>query len=65
MKEKVYETCADCGEFSFCDKIKTKFGKEKYNYKKSMQCLDFIKNHGYDDFIKKAERWKGYFGKLE
>jgi hypothetical protein len=65
MKEKGYEMCADCGEFSSCDKIKTKFGKEKYNFKKCMQCLDFIKKNGYSKFIKIAENWKGPYGKLE
>lgn len=65
MKEKEYETCADCAEFSSCEKIGTKFGKEKYNFKKCMQCLEFIKKNGYSKFINIAEKWKGPFGKLE
>ncbi|WP_455392197.1 DUF3795 domain-containing protein [[Eubacterium] cellulosolvens] len=65
MKEKDFETCAECEEFSSCDKIQTKFGKEKYNFKKSMQCLEFIKRNGYLKFIKIADKWKGPFGKLE
>jgi hypothetical protein len=28
MKEEEYETCADCGEFSDCKEIVTKFGKK-------------------------------------
>jgi hypothetical protein len=65
MKEKEYETCADCAEFLSCEKIITKFGKEKYNYKKCMQCLDYIKKNGRDKFIKIASKWKGPFGILE
>lgn len=65
MKEKKLETCADCTEFSSCEKINTRFGKEKYNLKKCMQSLDFIKKNGYPKFIKKAEKWKSYWGKLE
>ena len=64
LKEKEYETCADCEEFSTCDKIITRFGKEKYNFKKCMQFLEFIKKNGYSKFTKIAKNWKGPYGKI-
>lgn len=63
--EKKLETCADCLEYSSCERINTRFGKEKYTHKKIMQCLEFINKYGYEKFIKKANTWKGPYGKLE
>ena len=65
IKEKGYETCVECVEFSSCEKIITKFGKQKYNVKKCMQCLEYIKKNGYSKFIKMAKNWKGPYGKIE
>lgn len=64
IKEKNFISCADCDKYLICKKISKKFGKEKYNFKKCMQSLEFIKNNGYDNFIKIAENWKGPFGKI-
>lgn len=64
IKEKKYSSCADCDKYLTCKKIKKKFGNDKYNFKKCMQCLDFIKNNGYDKFTKIADKWKGPFGKI-
>lgn len=65
MKDKEYETCAECAEFHSCENIKTKFGKEKYNFRKCKQCLEFIRENGYSEFIEVAKNWKGPYGKIE
>jgi hypothetical protein len=65
MREKEFDTCAECEEYSLCEKIIVKFGKEKYNHKKCMQCLDYISEHGFSVFIENAEKWKGPYGRLE
>jgi hypothetical protein len=65
MVEREYLTCADCEEYSSCEKIHDRFGKELYNFKKYMESLEYINKHGYSEFIKKANKWKGTYGKLE
>ena len=60
FKEKGLRTCADCKEYP-CSILETFFGKGREKYRKH---LDYIRLHGYQEFFKKADKWKGPTGKL-
>jgi len=38
--------------------------KNGYKYGKYKQSMDFIRENGYDEFTKIADKWKGPYGKL-
>ncbi len=63
--EKKLETCADCKEYTSCEKIKTFQDKSGYKYKKYKQTIDYIREYGYDKFLKIADNWPGPYGKLD
>ncbi len=61
FKEKRLQTCADCSDYP-CNILEVFFGKGRAKYRKQ---LDYIKNHGYREFLKNADRWRGPSGKLD
>lgn len=63
-KDKNLTTCADCVNFQKCSIISNRFKVGSNDNKKCMESLEYIKNNGYDAFIKKAKKWKSYWGKL-
>lgn len=65
FKEKRFETCADCTDYSSCKIIRGFHDATGYKYKKYAQAMDFIRNNGYDNFVKRAANWKGPYGKLD
>ncbi len=64
FKERKLETCADCRDYPSCETIGRFHDKTGQKYKKYKQSMDFIRENGYDDFIKNAATWKGPYGKF-
>ena len=58
-------TCADCPDFSSCPIIQSFYRKRGYKYGKYRQSMEFIRTHGYEEFIRKADTWKNAYGSLE
>ena len=60
FKKREFETCADCSDFP-CEIVEVFYGKGKEKYRKHIL---FIKEYGYEEFLKKANQWKSATGKL-
>jgi hypothetical protein len=60
FKDHKLETCADCITYP-CDILETFFSKGRKKYRKQ---LDLIRQYGYQEFLKNAEKWKSASGKL-
>ena len=58
-----YNTCADCHEIDSCEIINEFHGKNGYKYKKYKQAIEYIKDNGYAEFLRIADRWNGAYGK--
>lgn len=58
-------TCGDCSEYETCDRIREWQSKTGYKYQKYRETLEYIRDHGYDAFLKKSADWKNAYGKLE
>ena len=65
FKDKGFDTCIDCSEFAKCEIINEFYNKNGFKYKKYKEALEYIKENGYNEFIKKADSWKGAYGKLK
>ena len=65
FKVKRFETCADCGKINECEIINEFYNKTGYKYKKYKEAIEYIRENGYDEFMKKADSWKGAYGKLK
>lgn len=65
FKERKFETCADCPDYSSCRIIQGFYNKKGYKYKKYKQSIEFIRKNGYENFLKKADIWIGPYGKLD
>lgn len=61
--KKSYYTCAECSQYPSCDVIKDFYEKNGFKYKKYKQACDYIRENGYDEFIKIADNWKNAYGK--
>ena len=61
---KGLETCGDCDEFLSCNLIQGWYRKKGYKYQKYKESIDFIREYGYDDFLRKITTWKRAYGKL-
>ena len=57
------ETCADCQDFS-CEILEVFWSKKGWKYKQYRKQLEFIRQNGYEEFLKNADAWKGPHGKL-
>jgi len=64
FKDRKFETCADCCDYSDCKIIHGLYGKNGYKYRKYQQAIEFIRENGYAKFINIADAWKGPYGKL-
>lgn len=58
-------TCGDCDSYATCDAIQNFHGKSGYKYKKYRQAVAFIREHGYQAFLKIADGWKNQYGRYE
>ncbi|MGD6809238.1 MAG: DUF3795 domain-containing protein [Candidatus Bathyarchaeia archaeon] len=57
------ETCADCPHYP-CPIPEKFYGKNGYKYKQYQKQLEYVKQHGYEEFLKRAEKWNGPKGNL-
>jgi hypothetical protein len=64
FRERKFETCADCPDYSSCDIIQGFYKKGGYKYGKYRQSIEFIKGNGYARFIEAAGGWNGSCGRL-
>ena len=60
-----YGTCADCGEYGNCTILQGFYAKAGRKYKKYHQATAFIRQKGYDAFLRMAERWTDAQGKYD
>ncbi|MGA1866301.1 MAG: DUF3795 domain-containing protein [Thermoplasmatota archaeon] len=63
FKERGLQTCADCCELEICERIQAWFSKG-YKYERYRRAIYYIKDKGYESFLKKADGWKDAKGKL-
>ena len=64
FRDRKLETCADCPDYPSCELIMSFQDKPGYKYRKYKQAIDFIREHGYDEFLERARTWKGPYGRL-
>ena len=64
FRDHKFSTCADCPQLCSCNIVGNWYAKNGYKYKKYKQAINFIKEKGYRDFIKLADKWNGAYGKL-
>lgn len=62
---KNHATCADCLEYTACPNLNEFYSKHGYKYKKYWEATLFIRNNGYNTFLKIADTWKNAYGKYE
>lgn len=65
FKEKKLEICADCVDYSNCKIIHGFYNKKGFKYSKYEQAVEFIRQDGYEKFIKIAGKWRGPYGKYQ
>ena len=65
FRERKFETCADCPDYTSCQTIQSFYEKRGSKYKKYRQSVEFIRKNGYTKFISIADNWKGAYGKLD
>ena len=63
FRERRLETCADCPDYS-CEILRRFWSKNGWKYQQYRKQLEFIKQNGYEEFLKQANTWKGPRGKL-
>ncbi|MBN2014715.1 MAG: DUF3795 domain-containing protein [Candidatus Altiarchaeota archaeon] len=63
FRDKGLETCADCPEYA-CKKIR-EWHQKGYKYGRYKKSTEFIREMGYEKFLKKADKWKGPYGRLD
>ncbi len=64
FKERKFETCADCADYTDCKIIQGLYSKKGYKYKKYKQSTEFLRKYGYAEFLKIANNWKCQYGKF-
>jgi hypothetical protein len=64
FRERRLETCADCPDYP-CEILGVFWSKKGWKYKQYKKQLEFIKKNGYEEFLKRADEWKGPRGRLE
>ncbi|NLG28860.1 MAG: DUF3795 domain-containing protein [Chloroflexi bacterium] len=62
---KGYVSCADCAEYATCDTLQSWYRHAGYKYAKYHEALEFIRAHGYDAFLERADGWRVQYGSLE
>ncbi|MBN1856200.1 MAG: DUF3795 domain-containing protein [Dehalococcoidia bacterium] len=60
-----YESCADCPDLEGCPIVGVFHNKTGYKYGKYRQSTQFLRHHGYAEFIRQADNWTGAYGKLQ
>jgi hypothetical protein len=63
FRDNNFDTCADCPKINKCNIIESWYAHNGYKYKKYKQAIDFIMDHGYENFIAIADCWNNAYGK--
>ena len=61
--QRKLETCADCSDYA-CNLLVEFQGKNGYKYRKYKESMEFIREHGYAEFVRRAAKWTRAYGKL-
>jgi len=64
FRERELETCADCPDYP-CEILGKFWSKKGWKYQQQKKQLEFIRQNGYEEFLARANNWKGPRGKLE
>ena len=62
--ERKFETCSDCPDYP-CEVLEVFWNKKGWKYKQYKRQLEFIRQNGYDKYLKIADKWKRAHGKLK
>jgi len=61
--QKGYQICADCPAYDSCPSLAGFYGKNGAKYRKYQQATRYIRDCGYDAFVRIADAWTGACGK--
>ena len=64
LVERRLDTCADCNDFPTCDILQPWYEKKGDKYQRYKKSAQYIREHGYESFLKIANTWKDASGKL-
>jgi len=59
-----YQSCGDCPDLDTCDIIHSFHDKSGYKYRKYRESTQFIRQYGYEEYIRQANAWTNAYGKL-
>jgi len=60
---KQQNSCSDCTQYDKCETIQSFYNHGGYKYGKYKQAVAYIKSNGYIEFLEKADKWNGAYGK--
>jgi hypothetical protein len=63
LGQRKHETCTDCSDYA-CDILIEFQSKDGYKYHRYKESLEFIRENGYTEFIRRSWNWKRAYGKL-
>lgn len=56
-------SCADCAGFESCETLAAFYGRKGYvRYRKA---LEFVREHGYEEFVTMADGWPRQYGRWD
>lgn len=58
-------SCADCADYETCAILAAFYGHAGYKYRKYREATAFIRERGYEEYLRFANGWNGAYGKLE
>lgn len=58
-----FQSCADCSKYESCLTLNEFYLKNGYKYQRYKMATEYIRNQGYEAFLKLADNWKGPYGK--
>jgi hypothetical protein len=64
FRDNGLQTCADCLKFAKCETIQSWFAKGG-KYARYKKFLEYIREHGYEEFLLRADKWTYEAGRLD
>ena len=64
FRDNKLETCADCACYITCNVIHSFQDKSGTKYRKYKESIEFIKDNGYTEFVRIADKWTGPYGRF-
>jgi len=62
--ERGLVACGECPELDSCSTMAAFFNHASYKYRKYREATEFIRRHGWAEFVKQAGTWTGAYGRL-